>query len=257
MLQQTLPGTEIIVVDDGSLDNTANVVSKYSSVRYVYQDNHGVSAARNRGAEEATGNWLIFLDSDDELLFNALLEFKSAIDSQPEVNVFQGGYFIFNNETLIERHPTLGNSSFVSGSFAIDRLLFKSLKGYDESLKFAENTELVFRLEQSGVSIRKIESVVLRYHQSPEGGSKNLQNMIDSISIILKKHDSYLTNHVKHLYHQILGVNWMRFQNYPTARLHLWKAWKFKPYKLATLGRLGIAFLPPLARNLYKPEVRK
>lgn len=257
VLNQTFHKYELIVVDDGSTDDTKELVQKFPAVRYYFQENKGVCAARNLGAGHSNGKWLVFLDSDDELLDNALQEFKSEIDSQPEVKVFQGGYFIVKNGSLIQRHAIQGNSSFVSGSFTIARLLFKSLNGFDQELKFAENTELVFRLERKGISISKLESMVLKYYQNPEGGSKNLQNMIDSILIILEKHDSYLTNHVKHLYHQLVGVNLMRFQNYPLARTHLWKAWIFKPYKLATLGRLGISFLPPLARNLYKPEVRK
>jgi len=257
ILNQTYAAKEIIVVDDGSDDQTGQLIKKYPQVNYYYQNNKGVSAARNKGAFLAKYDWLIFLDSDDALLANALEVFRSAIESQPNNKVFHGRYSLVTDRFPISKKDLKDNSSFVSGSFAIDLFLFKSLKGYDERLKFAENTELAFRLEQKSISIINIKSKVLLYHQNPAGGSKNLQNMVDSILIILKKHDSYLSNHVKHLYHQIAGVNLMRFQNYPIARTHLWKAWIFKPYKLATLGRLGIAFFPPLAKNLYKPEVSK
>jgi hypothetical protein len=66
ILRQTEQDFEIIVVDDGSKDDTRQALEKYSGrIRYIYQDNAGCSAARNRGIREAGGEWLTFLDSDD------------------------------------------------------------------------------------------------------------------------------------------------------------------------------------------------
>jgi len=69
VLAQTRPVDEIIIVDDGSADNTGEVVKRYGEkVRYIRQDNAGASTARNTGIEAAAGDWIAFLDGDDEWL---------------------------------------------------------------------------------------------------------------------------------------------------------------------------------------------
>jgi glycosyltransferase involved in cell wall biosynthesis len=252
---QTFQDWELVLVNDGSEDESEAKVQSFLKdhrVRIFHQVNSGVSAARNTGALHATGDYLVFLDADDLLSSSYLSDFYKLTFDDPDL-LTCGMKTIFS--TGIEKNGS--SQSIIPGSWVIKNECFKNLEGFDERLKFAENTEFFFRFDQEVRHRKHIEKCNFIYRQSESGGSKNLQNMVDSILIILKKHDSYLSNHVKHLYHQIAGVNLMRFQNYPIARTHLWKAWIFKPYKLATLGRLGIAFFPPLAKNLYKPKVRK
>ena len=67
VLSQTFQPWEIIAVDDGSTDGTKEWLAKmYPAIRYIHQSNSGVSAARNVGIKTAQGDWLAFLDSDDE-----------------------------------------------------------------------------------------------------------------------------------------------------------------------------------------------
>ena len=73
VLNQSLPADEIIVIDDGSTDNTQQIVQKYlDKVTYLYQQNAGASVARNAGIIAAKGKWIAFLDSDDEWTPNKL-----------------------------------------------------------------------------------------------------------------------------------------------------------------------------------------
>jgi len=79
-LAQTFPPVEVILVDDGSTDDTSSVVTKFGDkVRYVHQVNAGASAARNHGVSVATGEWIAFLDSDDVWIETHLLRMAEAI----------------------------------------------------------------------------------------------------------------------------------------------------------------------------------
>ncbi|MEP6934035.1 MAG: glycosyltransferase family A protein, partial [Nitrospirota bacterium] len=72
VINQTYPHIEIIVVDDGSTDETAQVAKAYSNIRYVRQDNFGLSRARNVGLSHSKGAYIVFLDADDCLFHNAI-----------------------------------------------------------------------------------------------------------------------------------------------------------------------------------------
>ncbi|WP_162426755.1 glycosyltransferase [Pontibacter pudoricolor] len=92
VINQTYNNIEIIVVDDGSTDNTQTVATSYHAVTYVYQQNQGLSAARNTGIKKSNGSYLVFLDADDWLYPKGI-----------EINV---GYMQANNDV-----------AFISGTF--------------------------------------------------------------------------------------------------------------------------------------------
>src|SRR6266516_314678 len=81
--RQTYPQVEIVVVDDGSTDDTAAVAASVG-VRCIRQENRGLSGARNRGLTESTGDYLVFLDADDRLLGHGVEANMAAFDAQPE-----------------------------------------------------------------------------------------------------------------------------------------------------------------------------
>ena len=94
VLAQTYPALEIIVVDDGSTDNTAEVLHSYrerETVRYIYQTHQGVSAARNRGILASRGDWLAFLDSDDMWLPTKLEKQVEYLSRNPGIKICQTG----------------------------------------------------------------------------------------------------------------------------------------------------------------------
>lgn len=255
VLVQSYPAWEVIVVDDGSTDNTRNILESLPQVIYHFQVNEGVCAARNKGAKLASGDWLIFLDSDDELEIDSLFQFSNRLKSDFFTQVVQGSYLFVDGKSTMIRHVTSEEVGFVSGSFVIKRELFFAIGGYDSKLKFGENTELKFRLDKFEIKVEKFDFVAFKYHSATNEGSKNLVNMRDSITYILAKHEDYLSPHVKHLYYQNIGVIEMRFQNFDLARTYLFKSWKLKPKKISTLVRLIVSFFPMLSKMIYTPEI--
>lgn len=93
VLHQDYPHIEIIVVDDGSEDNTSSVVKSYNGkVRYVHQENKGPGAARNTGANESSGEYLMFLDADDEYLPGIVKKMVEGFVVYPDADAGMFGY---------------------------------------------------------------------------------------------------------------------------------------------------------------------
>ena len=188
-LMQTIPAYEVIVIDDGSSDQTKQIVFKYPSVRYVYQQNKGVAAARNLGASIAKGEYLLFLDADDQLLPTAL-EAGSTILDGTEFGLVYGrcrmidfwGNLIFEQPQGVAHCKTysdfLRECHIWTPSMALHRRAnFLSLGGYNESLKHSEEYELYLRLSyRSAVYYHDV--VVTEYRRHPESKSTASAKML-------------------------------------------------------------------------------
>ncbi len=157
---------EIIVVDDGSTDNTKNEILKFPTVKYFFQQNSGPAAARNHGALEARGEILFFTDADC-LPHSDWLEVMMAHFDKPHVVCVAGSYGIANPQSplsrgihaeILFRHRVLMPefpSYFGSFNFAIKKSIFQEVGGFDAAYRQAsgEDNDLSYKISSRGYKI--------------------------------------------------------------------------------------------------------
>jgi glycosyltransferase involved in cell wall biosynthesis len=156
VLAQTMRDFELIVVDDGSTDGTHSVVAaiRDDRIRFLRQENQGLSAARNAGAALAGSEWLTFLDDDDQALPEWLELFRGET-MVPACGIVCCGRVDVDPEGVqlgMEPPEQLGPvfedqvGAFMAGTFAVRRDLFAAVGGFTPGMKTAHGTELAFRL---------------------------------------------------------------------------------------------------------------
>jgi glycosyltransferase involved in cell wall biosynthesis len=117
ILGQTQAVTEIVVVDDGSTDNSKSVCDRYPSIKYIYQANQGLPGARNKGIEVSHGEYLIFLDADDCLLPEAVEIGLDCLDGHSEAGFVFGRYLFrsinpdgsYSTQPLFDEPPAVAS----------------------------------------------------------------------------------------------------------------------------------------------------
>lgn len=263
IITQSFRDYEIIIVDDGSTDKTKQVVHgiEDESIHYILQDNKGVCAARNAGVKHSKGSYLIFLDSDDVLFEDALIHYYQ-FASTGNFQIVYGDMSIINDKNQITkivsaRNPYgnhLEKGVYIPGAFCLSRDLFTQVGGYDEKIKYGENTELRFRIEVLNPLIAFVDKTVLLYKSSVDGESKNFKNLIESNLYIIKKHHAYFKKNPKVLrfYYQNIGVAFAKLKDWKSSRHYFRKAYVVNPLIVKTLLRYGIACFPYIGKKVWR-----
>ncbi len=262
--------TEIIVVDDGSVDPTGPLARAVAGsdprVQVLRQPNSGVSAARNLGAAHATGRWLVFLDCDDEVDPRWLVELGRALDHGARL-AFASAHAIGPDGrdrpwVPVPLGPAFEDVTglFNPGMFAVERSAFSAVGGYAPALRYSENTDLGMRLTghlgsngpvRTATVDRPLMTVVI---PDAHGSNANTPRArLESAMYLLDVHEQRLARdrdlHAR--YWAIAGVAAARLDRTRLAQRCFVRAVRTDPTNLRHLGRLVVSTVPSLRRRRW------
>jgi glycosyltransferase involved in cell wall biosynthesis len=181
-LKQTQPPLEIVLIDDGSMDGSAEIGEGFGkSVRVIRQKNRGAAAARNRGLEEIMGDYVLFLDADDFLAENALKHLSGAVAGRFDAVAYMGmawfiddpksPHFIQRADQISFVPAILRECLFQPDSVLLPTPLVRDCGGFDVSLGLYEDWDLWARLALVGAQIIPVDYVGAFYRRHPDSQS--------------------------------------------------------------------------------------
>lgn len=179
VLQQTVPPQEIIVVDDGSTDETESVVMQFKDdVQYVYQEHAGVAAARNEGLGLSQGDLITFIDADDIWLNNKIELQLQLFEQNPEtelvIGFLQRVYKDCNDKSAkIFAGDESGIFVLSLGCTLIREKVFEQVGNFDEELTMSEDFDWFLRTRELGIKAEVHCDTVQLYRQHESNTTKD------------------------------------------------------------------------------------
>lgn len=268
VLNQTFKDFELIIVDDGSTDNTKEIVSEYlkkdNRIKYIYQENSGGPAKpKNVGIKNSKGKYIAILDSDDEWFPKKL---KIQLDcyeknlnnnigligcggikiSKNEKKYIQPNYFLpIKSKELLERCIP-----FSSSSILIKRSVFNTIGLFDENFKSADDRDLYIRINQL-YNFIFVQKPLFYYfiHDNNISSKDNKDLRINEQEKIIEKHKKIYKKHSKIYYKKIkiLGTKYLLNNQAKIARKKFIYSMAIKPF-----SRIYINYVLSFSPKLYK-----
>lgn len=219
VLAQTRPASEIIVVDDGSTDDTKEIVGGFGpEIKYLSQGNVGVSAARNRGLTESTGDLIAFLDADDTWEATKLEKQVAKFSEDPAIGMVHCGMREFDAETgeIIRLHLEGGEEGVAEnlllwegpvivgpgGTVVFSRRALDEVGGFDTRMKCGEDWDLCYRVARK-FRVGFVPEPLVNYRSHAVAAHLNVREMERGMSLFYEKAFSDPT--VSHLRRRAYG----------------------------------------------------
>lgn len=226
VLKQTFSDFELIIIDDHSTDNTQQVVGEFSDPRITYirhDNNQGVSSARNTGIKHAKGEYLCFLDDDDEYLPDFLEAINAFLkkSNQPFIGFIRVGIAevhapntVGNEKEIIKNRlwhlEQEKNLLFLREIYYVGaiyhNICFKRAGLFNTTLSFLEDLDMLIRILESGGSYASIPRILIKYyiHNKPSLSRMHLSNKIANLENFIYLQDKFLSQY---------PVFWLTFYN--------------------------------------------
>lgn len=191
-LNQRYEWMELVVVNDGSFDTTEQIVKEFKDdkIKYFFQENKGVSAARNKGLENCSGDLICFLDADDELPPDTIKSRVEKFSDNPRLGFLEGKVAIFSenmqelkhtyvpvkSEDILSELIEITGSCFMGPSWMIRRSEIK----HDFNTNITHGEDLLFYIEnlnESDMDFEVIDQVVLKYRKNNFSAMNNIAGL--------------------------------------------------------------------------------